>query len=75
MGVVAVFDGHNGAEASEMASQLFLDYFYLHVYFLLNGEYSYVFQESSEMFKSKVNSGAVLLGVSQHSANSVRCAY
>ncbi|KAG2562914.1 hypothetical protein PVAP13_8KG300100, partial [Panicum virgatum] len=36
VGVVAIFDGHNGAEASEMASKLFLDYFLLHVYFLLD---------------------------------------
>ncbi|XP_072990373.1 uncharacterized protein [Typha latifolia] len=40
VGVVAVFDGHNGAEASEMASRLFLEYFLLHVYFLLDGIYS-----------------------------------
>jgi len=31
VGVVAIFDGHNGAEACEMASKLFLDYFLLHV--------------------------------------------
>lgn len=34
VGVVAVFDGHIGTEASEMASKLFLDYFYLHSAFL-----------------------------------------
>ncbi|KAK3003296.1 hypothetical protein RJ639_018520 [Escallonia herrerae] len=33
VGVVAVFDGHIGKEASEMASKLFLDYFYLHSVF------------------------------------------
>ena len=33
VGVVAVFDGHIGQEASEMASKLLLDYFYLHSVF------------------------------------------
>lgn len=47
VGVVAIFDGHNGAEASEMASKLFLDYFLLHVYFLLDGIYSMLFRKSS----------------------------
>ncbi|KAL6841604.1 hypothetical protein ACP4OV_028543 [Aristida adscensionis] len=47
VGVVAVFDGHNGAEASEMASKLLLDYFLLHVYFLLDGIYSIMFRKST----------------------------
>ena len=47
VGVVAIFDGHNGAEASEMASKLFLDYFLLHVYFLLDGLYSMLFRKST----------------------------
>ncbi|GJN04502.1 hypothetical protein PR202_ga22054 [Eleusine coracana subsp. coracana] len=46
VGVVAVFDGHNGAEASQMASKLLLDYFLLHVYFLLDGIYSIMFRKS-----------------------------
>ena len=33
MGVVGVFDGHGGEEASEMASKLFIDYFLLHSIF------------------------------------------
>ncbi|KAL3517529.1 hypothetical protein ACH5RR_020118 [Cinchona calisaya] len=33
IGVAAVFDGHLGAEASELASKKFLDYFYLNVLF------------------------------------------
>ncbi|XP_058197311.1 probable protein phosphatase 2C 51 isoform X1 [Rhododendron vialii] len=33
VGVAAVFDGHGGKEASEMASKNFLDYFFLHVVF------------------------------------------
>ncbi|OWM77157.1 hypothetical protein CDL15_Pgr017691 [Punica granatum] len=32
--MVAVFDGHNGAEASEMASKHMFKYFMLHPYFL-----------------------------------------
>jgi hypothetical protein len=47
VGVVAIFDGHNGAEASEMASKLFLDYFLLHVYFLLDGIHSLRFRKST----------------------------
>ncbi|OMO77631.1 hypothetical protein CCACVL1_14928 [Corchorus capsularis] len=42
VGIVAVFDGHNGAEASEMASKLLLDYFVLHTYFLLDATFSVV---------------------------------
>uniref|UniRef100_M1BRZ9 Protein phosphatase 2C 51 n=1 Tax=Solanum tuberosum TaxID=4113 RepID=M1BRZ9_SOLTU len=33
VGIAAVFDGHGGKEASEMASQKFFDYFLLHVVF------------------------------------------
>ncbi|XP_060181146.1 uncharacterized protein LOC132610787 isoform X1 [Lycium barbarum] len=40
VGVVAVFDGHNGAEASEMASKLLLQYFTLHTFFLLDATFS-----------------------------------
>lgn len=40
VGIIAVFDGHNGAEASEMASKLLLEYFVLHTYFLLDATYS-----------------------------------
>ncbi|PRQ44472.1 putative protein-serine/threonine phosphatase [Rosa chinensis] len=39
VGIVAVFDGHNGAEASDMASKLLLEYFVLHTYFLLDSPY------------------------------------
>lgn len=47
VGIVAVFDGHNGAEASEMASKLLLEYFALHTYFLLDATYSYWFKKST----------------------------
>ncbi|KAL9357866.1 hypothetical protein Peur_051119 [Populus x canadensis] len=47
VGIVAVFDGHNGAEASEMASKLLLEYFALHTYFLLDATYSFVFKKSN----------------------------
>ncbi|CAN6720451.1 unnamed protein product [Malus baccata var. baccata] len=40
VGVAAVFDGHNGAEASDMASKLFLEYFVLHTYFLIDASLS-----------------------------------
>lgn len=33
LGVVAVFDGHGGEEASEMASNLLFNYYYLHYVF------------------------------------------
>ncbi|CAM8890284.1 unnamed protein product [Rhodiola kirilowii] len=46
VGVVAVFDGHNGAEASDMASKLLLEYFLLHTYFLLDSTYSVMFGKS-----------------------------
>ncbi|XVF32510.1 hypothetical protein REPUB_Repub17cG0089000 [Reevesia pubescens] len=45
VGVVAVFDGHNGAEASEMASKLLLEYFALHTYFLLDATFSVVLKK------------------------------
>ncbi|CAK7346523.1 unnamed protein product [Dovyalis caffra] len=47
VGIVAVFDGHNGAEASEMASKLLLEYFALHNYFLLDATYSFFFKKSN----------------------------
>lgn len=42
VGIMAVFDGHNGSEASEMASKLLLEYFVLHTYFLLDTTYSFL---------------------------------
>uniref|UniRef100_A0A2P2IPI4 Uncharacterized protein LOC105649936 n=1 Tax=Rhizophora mucronata TaxID=61149 RepID=A0A2P2IPI4_RHIMU len=42
VGIVAVFDGHNGAEASEMASKLLLEYFALHTYFLLDAAFYFI---------------------------------
>ncbi|KAM3192607.1 hypothetical protein ACQJBY_069677 [Aegilops geniculata] len=47
VGVMAIFDGHNGDEASEMASKLLLEYLLLHVYFLLDGIYSIMFRNST----------------------------
>ncbi|XP_027935639.1 uncharacterized protein LOC114190798 isoform X2 [Vigna unguiculata] len=46
--IVAVFDGHNGAEASEMASKLLLEYFVLHTYFLLDSAFSLLSKTSTE---------------------------
>ncbi|MCD9644348.1 hypothetical protein HAX54_032535 [Datura stramonium] len=45
MGIAAVFDGHGGEEASEMASQKFLHYFLLHVVF---DTYKNLFSHSKE---------------------------
>ncbi|PON94973.1 Protein phosphatase [Trema orientale] len=50
VGLVAVFDGHNGAEASEMASKLLLEYFILHTYFLLDATYSAIFKRPMGRF-------------------------
>lgn len=48
-----MFDGHNGAEASDMASKLLVDYFFLHTYFLLDVTYSMVLSKP-EMLSSSV---------------------
>ncbi|KAG0464280.1 hypothetical protein HPP92_020349 [Vanilla planifolia] len=48
VGIVAVFDGHNGEEASDLASKLLLDYFLLHVNFLRDGIYSAAIKKSPE---------------------------
>ncbi|KAH7577592.1 hypothetical protein JRO89_XS01G0271400 [Xanthoceras sorbifolium] len=53
VGILAVFDGHNGAEASEMASKLLLEYFALHTYFLLDATYSVVLKKSSGRLPNK----------------------
>ena len=39
VGIMAVFDGHDGAEASDMALKLLLEYCILHTYFLLDATY------------------------------------
>ncbi|XP_052291936.1 uncharacterized protein LOC102621122 isoform X3 [Citrus sinensis] len=53
VGIVAVFDGHNGAEASELASKLLLEYFALHTYFLLDATYSAVLKKSARRLPNK----------------------
>lgn len=53
VGIVAVFDGHNGAEASELASKLLLEYFALHTYFLLDATYSAVLKKSTGRLPNK----------------------
>ncbi|XP_055832455.1 probable protein phosphatase 2C 51 isoform X2 [Solanum dulcamara] len=45
VGIAAVFDGHGGKEASEMASQKFFDYFLLHIVF---NTYKNLFSHSKE---------------------------
>ncbi|CAL9766648.1 unnamed protein product [Musa acuminata subsp. burmannicoides] len=56
VGLVAVFDGHNGAEASDMASKLLVEYFLLHLYFLLDGIYSVVLKKSNDKLTYGENS-------------------
>ncbi|KAI7992388.1 putative protein phosphatase 2C 51 [Camellia lanceoleosa] len=46
VGIMAVFDGHNGAEASEMASKLLLEYFMLHTFFLLDTTFLFLSKKS-----------------------------
>lgn len=54
VGMVAIFDGHNGADASDMASKLLLEYFILHTYFLLDATYSAAFKRPmARLLKSK----------------------
>uniref|UniRef100_A0A0R0L7A2 PPM-type phosphatase domain-containing protein n=1 Tax=Glycine max TaxID=3847 RepID=A0A0R0L7A2_SOYBN len=53
VGIVAVFDGHNGAEASEMASKLLVEYFVLHTYFLLDAAFSVISKTSTETLLHK----------------------
>ncbi|KAJ0974081.1 hypothetical protein J5N97_016046 [Dioscorea zingiberensis] len=48
--LVAVFDGHNGDEASDLASKLLMKYFSLHVYFTLDLIYSSMVKGSTEEF-------------------------
>ncbi|KAG9451837.1 hypothetical protein H6P81_004741 [Aristolochia fimbriata] len=66
VGIVAVFDGHNGAEASEMASKLLLEYFLLHAYFLLDGIFSVTFKKSYGKFMSKGDMDAIFEVVNRH---------
>ncbi|CAK9143759.1 unnamed protein product [Ilex paraguariensis] len=51
--IVAVFDGHNGAEASEMASKLLFEYFMLHTYFLLDATFLILSRKSMVRLPSK----------------------
>ncbi|XP_020233845.1 uncharacterized protein LOC109813954 isoform X2 [Cajanus cajan] len=53
VGIMAVFDGHNGAEASEMASKLLVEYFVLHTYFLLDAAFSVISKTSTESLLHK----------------------
>ncbi|KAK7393502.1 hypothetical protein VNO78_22060 [Psophocarpus tetragonolobus] len=53
VGVVAVFDGHNGSEASEMASKLLFEYFVLHTYFLLDAAFSVISKTTTETLLHK----------------------
>lgn len=63
VGMIAVFDGHNGAEASEMASKLLLEYFFLHIYFLLDGIYSFPFKKSSDRLLHRKQHDVIFQGL------------
>ncbi|XP_023638549.1 uncharacterized protein LOC17887207 isoform X2 [Capsella rubella] len=65
VGIAAVFDGHNGAEASEMASNLFLDYFALHINFLLDATFSAMTRKLIGRLPTHPEHGLILHGVSQ----------
>lgn len=58
VGIMAVFDGHNGSEASEMASELLLEYFVLHTYFLLDTTYSFLSRNLMKRLPDKMDDAA-----------------
>ncbi|XP_021764354.1 uncharacterized protein LOC110728976 isoform X2 [Chenopodium quinoa] len=51
--IVAVFDGHNGSEASDMASKLLLEYLILHTYFLLDATFPSFLKKSMGRLSNK----------------------
>lgn len=80
VGIVAVFDGHNGAEASEMASKLLLEYFVLHTYFLLDATYSVMSKASGTLLHRSdydhvniLHRWKEILGSQSHERHSERC--
>lgn len=60
VGIAAVFDGHNGAEASDMASKLLLDYFALHIKFLLDATFSAMTKKLIGRLPSQEEHGVIL---------------
>lgn len=81
VGIVAVFDGHNGPEASEMASKLLLEYFVLHTYFLLDATFSVISKTSTGTLLHKrdhdhanlMRRWKEILGWQWHELHSERC--
>ncbi|CAH2062968.1 unnamed protein product [Thlaspi arvense] len=59
VGIAAVFDGHNGAEASDMASKLLFDYFALHINFLLDATFSAMTSKSIARLPSEGEHGVI----------------
>lgn len=59
VGMAAVFDGHNGAEASEMASKLLFEYFMLHTHFLMDSNASPVIKKFPGLLGNNGASDAV----------------
>ncbi|XP_019093958.1 PREDICTED: probable protein phosphatase 2C 51 isoform X6 [Camelina sativa] len=66
VGIAAVFDGHNGAEASEMASNLLFDYFALHINFLLDATFSAMTSKSIGRLPTHPDQGLILHGLLTH---------
>ncbi|XP_019101765.1 PREDICTED: uncharacterized protein LOC104788671 isoform X2 [Camelina sativa] len=66
VGIAAVFDGHNGAEASEMASNLLFDYFALHINFLLDATFSAMTSKSIGRLPTHPDHGLILHGLLTH---------
>ncbi|VVB06715.1 unnamed protein product [Arabis nemorensis] len=65
VGIAAVFDGHNGPEASEMASKLLLDYFALHINFLLDATFSAMTRKLIGKLPATGEHGVILHGLSR----------
>ncbi|KAK3005537.1 hypothetical protein RJ639_017527, partial [Escallonia herrerae] len=67
VGVVAVFDGHMGEEASRMSSELLLQYYLLHSAFIVNGNKEQVvgFAEHYGDGSNLTSSNAVRLVISE----------
>lgn len=66
VGVVAVFDGHGGNEASEMASKLLLDYLYIDALFnsyKLITHYKGVLPVTDEISHLKILKEALLMAI------------
>ncbi|KAH6758028.1 hypothetical protein C2S52_023109 [Perilla frutescens var. hirtella] len=60
VGVAAIFDGHGGDEASEMASEMLLDYFLIHVEFTAYKRVLPNYQENNKSHSSHQSTPVVI---------------